>query len=255
MMEMTNGNLIVQGQRLSEIDLDAYTDSDQIFYLIGDIWAAVEKAEGAGEMPKQSGDELAVVFGQSFADKISAVRERLIEERESQKLICVKDIEYAQAHRFPIYRAGWEMDGTGWVVKTESGLKLVMSNHGQNAFVDGTARLKELIGGYEDVIKGMELALQYLDTQEPPKRFAKAAIDVDGTQRKVIHAFDVLWSGWASDTRGWVVKIGQMLRLVMSSHGMRAFSSPEQLHGLIQSYRRAIEATDKAIALLDVTAA
>jgi hypothetical protein len=244
---MKNGHVLVWGQEISTIDLESFSSPDDVFNFIDDIWRAVEKAESEGIITGNSGQELSDVFGPEFSSQLFAIRDRLIERRDSDTPVVVNGGTFTQAFRFSIYREGWELDGTGWVVNTETGLKCVMSNHGTNLFFKNKGVLTELIQRYQGVIAQMEIAVELISSQKIPKKLSRSAVDVDGHQRKIAYTFDVLWSGWASDNRGWVVKTGDKLKLVMSSHGKNQFVEAERLSGIIGDYKKAIIDTQKAI--------
>lgn len=75
-------------------------------------------------------------------------------------------------------------------------------------------------------------------------------IDVDGHEYEVVQEFPVLHSGWDGDATGWVIRDGEALKLVLSTHGENYFADLEELDRLAGNYRKALAASEAAAALV-----
>lgn len=251
MKAIKNGHLIVNGQVISDIDFSLFTESDQIFDLIADLWVSVEKAEEDGSLSlEDSGNELFEVFGQDFHDRINNTRDQLIAEKESRKPVTVDGVGYQQAHKFDIYRKGWASDCAGWVIIADTGHKLVLSDHGVNKFCS-SSELNSFIQDYERLIVDMSAAISTLKNPGGSKNIFKSEIVVNNVTCRVHQTFDVYWCGWEMDNSGWVVSANGESKLVLSSHGALRFAEIERLEEFISHYKSAILATQIAIDKID----
>ncbi len=77
-------------------------------------------------------------------------------------------------------------------------------------------------------------------------------VTVGGNDYEVVMQFEVLYSGWECDPYGYVVKTSEGLRLVHSSHGTKYFTNASEFLEFIEDYKKVIEETIKAIALVEV---
>lgn len=75
--------------------------------------------------------------------------------------IKVNGETYPVIFQFDVLWSGWECDSDAWVVETDGGLALVMTNHGSKYFAD-TSELKERISSYENTIENTNKALGML---------------------------------------------------------------------------------------------
>lgn len=66
-----------------------------------------------------------------------------------------------------------------------------------------------------------------------------------------IYEFPVLHAGWEMDYKGWValVESGQKV-IILTTHGTEYFASIDELQKAIERYTSAIEATEKAIKMV-----
>ena len=79
-----------------------------------------------------------------------------------------------------------------------------------------------------------------------------ASKNVDLSSLKTIYEFDIYYCGWECDSRGWIKEDKEGNRyVVMTDHGGECIAKPEDLRGLIKSYEKAIEGTEKALELLN----
>jgi len=76
---------------------------------------------------------------------------RLAARKEAESEIKVDNIAYRVLGKAEVLWVGWESDNVAWVVKTDSGNKLVMSNHGLLIFATADA-LQSKIDEYQQAI-------------------------------------------------------------------------------------------------------
>lgn len=75
-------------------------------------------------------------------------------------------------------------------------------------------------------------------------------IEVEGKHFKATDICDVLWAGWESDDRAWVVMDEGQAKLVASNHGELTFVEPEFLENKIKEYQQVIEDSHRLLAYL-----
>lgn len=76
-------------------------------------------------------------------------------------------------------------------------------------------------------------------------------VTVDGLDFRAIAKCDVLWSGWECDSTAWVVEHEGKNKFVTTNHGQPSFVDVSFLKGKIDEYRKAIEQSEKLIALVE----
>ena len=75
-------------------------------------------------------------------------------------------------------------------------------------------------------------------------------VEVEGEAFRALGTCEVLWSGWESDTRVWVVQQGEKKRLVGSDHGMVQFMEASFLEDRISAYKNAIANSEALLHLI-----
>lgn len=86
---------------------------------------------------------------QSILAEINEHRQAEARERDSK--IEVYGDKYDVLKKIDVLWSGWECDASAWVVQTDEGKKLVMSNHGSNYFA-AHAELQSRINEYQKAI-------------------------------------------------------------------------------------------------------
>ena len=76
-------------------------------------------------------------------------------------------------------------------------------------------------------------------------------IEVNGKTFKALEVIDVLWAGWESDDKAWLVNDDGVLKLVASNHGTLHFTGKEFLEEKINEYQLAIENSKKLLSILN----
>ena len=78
-------------------------------------------------------------------------------------------------------------------------------------------------------------------------------INVNGKDFVAEKIIDVLWSGWESDGKAWLVNDNGVKRLVMSNHGTLAFTDKSVLEEKIQEYEKAMKDSKEILKSLEGT--
>jgi hypothetical protein len=75
---------------------------------------------------------------------------------------------------------------------------------------------------------------------------------VDLSSLKTIYAFDIYYCGWECDSIGWIKEDEEGNRyIIMTDHGGERIAQTDDLRGLVKSYEKAIEGTEKALEFLN----
>ena len=103
----------------------------------------------------------------------------------------------------------------------------------------------------------------YSDVGEVAKKFAELdhirqmeqraqelIVTVDDKTFQALDTCEVLWSGWESDDRVWVVDDDGVKKLVTSNHGSEYFTDPSFLEDRIAEYEEAIQNSRRLLNLL-----
>lgn len=142
--------LIVYGIKVKETDFSLYTNVHDLSQWGFEFW----------KVAKQTLDETAfsgvTTISAALGDDVERVRmaryDELFREEQLTRPVNVNGVDYQALFIFDVLWESWDCDATGWVVKTESGHKLVLTNHGSAYFVNAT-ELKELVSDYENMIE------------------------------------------------------------------------------------------------------
>ena len=76
-------------------------------------------------------------------------------------------------------------------------------------------------------------------------------VDIDDTQYKALATCEVLWAGWESDDRAWLIEVDGGRKLVTTNHGEPMFIDRQYLEDKIKEYQRTINETQKLLDMLD----
>jgi hypothetical protein len=69
--------------------------------------------------------------------------------------------------------------------------------------------------------------------------------------KRKLFKFPVMWSGWECDDEGWVVEMADGSRaLLLTDHTAEYIAKPKKLREKIREYKKAIAASEKALAML-----
>lgn len=96
-------------------------------------------------------------FVQGVLADIDQHRQDGIRERDSR--VDVDGIQYQVLKKIDVLWSGWECDGIAWLVQTDDGPKIVMSDHGQKHFDNGD-ELRARIFAYNEAIRETEELLK-----------------------------------------------------------------------------------------------
>lgn len=129
-------------------DLWEFTDS---------LWASIEKAVDPT-------DTLATHFGEELHNEVMKRFEQLAKEDEKKRYatVTVDDESYETITYFDMYHLGWECDSKGFVVKTDNGPKLVLTDHG-NPYFASEETIKNKIKELNGAVKAMKTALTVIE--------------------------------------------------------------------------------------------
>lgn len=96
-------------------------------------------------------------FVQGVLADIDQHRQDGIRERDSK--VDVGNTQYRVLKKIDVLWSGWECDGIAWLVQTDDGPKIVMSDHGQKHFDNGD-ELRARIFAYNEAIRETEELLK-----------------------------------------------------------------------------------------------
>ena len=74
---------------------------------------------------------------------------------------------------------------------------------------------------------------------------------VKGVDCRIVSEFDVYYSGWECDSKGWLVETDKGLQIVMTSHGSPYFAKVDELNDHIQEYLEAINNMQNVISKIN----
>ena len=97
---------------------------------------------------------------QGVLSDIDKHRQDEIRERDSR--VEVDGIQYRVLKKIDVLWSGWECDGSAWLVQTDDGPKIVMSDHGQKHFDNGD-ELRARIFAYNEAIRETEELLKMVE--------------------------------------------------------------------------------------------
>ena len=128
--------LVVYGIQAKDTDFSLYTTTHDISQWCYEFWNVVSatftKEELAGPI------NLAVALGADFERARMERYEELLMQERLKKPVMVEGVEYKAIFIFDVLWESWDCDATGWVVSTDSGNKVVFTNHGHPYFTSQT---------------------------------------------------------------------------------------------------------------------
>ena len=83
---------------------------------------------------------------------------------------------------------------------------------------------------------------------------AETTVRVDGSDYEILRTFPILHRGWEMDATGYVVRDGEINRLVLTNHGAAYFASKREINEKKKEYKDALAQTEQAIAELGLRA-
>lgn len=133
-------------------------DNLEVFYSNEDELRAARKAAN-----KLFNEHMEQIYNSDFIkvmfDKEQIRRKK--EQEEKDRFIEVNNIQYEVVKKIGVLWSGWECDQYAYLVKTEDGLKLVTSDHGQMIFSE-TDFLKDKLAEYKEALSETEGMLKML---------------------------------------------------------------------------------------------
>lgn len=134
------------------------------------------------------------------------------------------------------------------IAPTENRKEILDSNPIYGAVLDAGLQIiyqkLDELAQYPEFIEKMKA---YRDFQIQEQHEKDLHITVDGVNYRATEIIPVLWQGWESDDKAWLVKVGQNTRLVTSSHGQLSWSPVSFLEEKLKEYEAAAQATKAAI--------
>ena len=76
-------------------------------------------------------------------------------------------------------------------------------------------------------------------------------INEDFEPEGIIFSFDIYYSGWECDSKGWVVEQNGKRFIVLTSHGEFCKAERRHLFNFIGQYKKAINNMEKALEMLN----
>lgn len=160
---MKNGDLIIDGVEIQNIDLDAM-NYEQYFDFTSRIYDALDTKWG-----KESKLEFDDVFDEDFVNKLNATRERVVAENQAAraaaefaKPLIVDGVAHTKIAAADVLWHGWECDGTVWVAKDDTGqLHVITTDHGTPKLSDQDF-LKNKIEEYKKAIEQTQALLDMM---------------------------------------------------------------------------------------------
>lgn len=153
-------NIKIMGKRACELDVNTLHSLNDLAAWEISFWERFNETFSAPEF--NNIQKLKDVFDSDFVARFDARRaEFQAAEKKAQTpdRIIVKGKRYSVIQEFEVIRPNWEMDGTGWVVKTKEGKKIVLTSHGSKYFADPD-ELEGLMKYYRRITEGMNAALE-----------------------------------------------------------------------------------------------
>lgn len=174
MHNFKNGHLVVNGQTVNELDFAAFEKNEHMGAWSDAFWKAASAADNAGSLQDvvkstqilADGSERKFftrveVLGSQFETLWEHTLSRIAHIRQMASPVEVDGVAYCIIKYFSVYHSGWDCDTIGFIVKTETGPKLVLSSHGKNYFGQ-TSEIESFISEYQKAISEMSDALSLL---------------------------------------------------------------------------------------------
>lgn len=149
-------DVIVRGIKACDVNLDAFSSSEDLSEWAKEFWKVLSETFTKDDLHVAS--NFGEVFGEEFFEKFLG---RMNDLQNVEKPIIVAGVSHQAVKAFDVLYSGWECDGKGWIVKTDAGNKLVLSNHGSNYFAK-PKELQDHIDNYRKTISESEAALKLL---------------------------------------------------------------------------------------------
>lgn len=148
---MEYGHLLVRGKTFAETDVSTFISADDVFEWKGEAWEAFNLAYpeiSDNEGPQTDAD----LIGKELANKLSERYLELKEIEENAKPVKVDGVEYKRLKTIDVLHCGWESDSKAFLVETNEGNRLVMTDHGR-AYFAKPEELHSKIEEYQQALK------------------------------------------------------------------------------------------------------
>lgn len=142
--------LVVYGIKVKDTDFSFYTNLNDLSQWAFEFWKVAKNTLSEADLVNVK--NLTTALGEDFERVRMARYDALFMEEQLKRPVKVLGVEYQAVFIFDVLWEQWDCDATGWVVKTESGHQVVLTNHGSPYFVNA-AELKDLVSDYENMIE------------------------------------------------------------------------------------------------------
>lgn len=158
----------VNGEKATDVNFFAMQNTNEVYAWCAVYWEIALQIASHDEMDKaldikgQKGiSTLCDIFGNGFERNYHQAIESIIKRKKVEEGIEVDGKRYSIVSLFTVYHKEWESDGDGWVVATDNGNRLVLSNHGSLYFAE-KSELEAKIAEYEATLADSRAALALL---------------------------------------------------------------------------------------------
>lgn len=152
-------NIVVNGVIAKDVDMSKFSSNREMSDWAGAYWE--EFVRTFSDEESKDFQTLEQVFGAQFFSKWNIRRAEIDEAEFLAKPVRVDGKDYKAIKAFDILYSGWECDGKGWIVQTDEGNKIVLTNHGQ-AYFAHEKELREHLSNYAKAISDTEAAIALL---------------------------------------------------------------------------------------------
>jgi hypothetical protein len=169
MHNFKNGHLIVDGTAINDLDFSSFHVLTDLSQWSDKFWIAFRAAVAEGHDVSFSEIDIKnvrriEVLGAEFELLFNQAYERISLDESMKKPVVVDNKSYSIIMMFDVYHTGWDCDNKGYIVATDAGPKLVLTDHGTEYFASAN-ELKSHIANYQDAIKDMQAAIGLIEPQ------------------------------------------------------------------------------------------
>lgn len=142
--------LMVFGIKVKDTDFSFYTNVNDLSQWGFEFWKVAEQTLDAADF---SGVKtISAALGADFERVRMARYDELFMQEQLTRPVNVNGVEHQALFIFDVLWESWDCDATGWVVKTDTGNKVVFTNHGSTYFVTAD-ELNECVRDYQAMIE------------------------------------------------------------------------------------------------------
>lgn len=142
--------LIVYGVKVKDTDFSFYTNVHDLSQWGFDFWKIAEQTLDKSDFFDVK--TISAALGVDF-DRVRMARyDELFMQEQLTRPVNVNGVDHQAIFIFDLLWESWDCDATGWVVKTDTSNKVVLTNHGSTYFTTA-AELNEFINDYKSMIE------------------------------------------------------------------------------------------------------